>query len=231
MTAFAESAYDGIKTTAGMIGPFIKSIIIFLIRNQGFLAKNQVINEAGGSSGLYHVSHMDGLENPILISILILLFIVILCLFCYLACRFVYWVFLVLISKPPDSATAGEDKGMLSRWFSWFVYLFQHIKALLRSFSKKVNTGLQGFARLLKWGKRSGVVKEPDETPLEYAVRLQHRFKPLENEIETIISAFQLETYGQVNLIQDKIQRVNCAVKTIHRPYFWLIRVKSIWKK
>lgn len=230
MTAIAESVYAGIKTTAGLIDPFIKSILLFLFRGQGFLAKNQAANEGGGSLGLYQVSHTIGVENPILIGILIFLFSVILCLICYLVCRLVYRLFLFLISKPPDSSTTREDTGMLSRLFGWIVYLFQHINNLIRSFSRKIDDAGQGFVWLLKWGKRSGVAKERDETPLEYAIRLQHRFKPLENEIRTIISAFQLEIYGQVNLAQDKIQQVTCAVKTIHHPSFWLMRIKSIWE-
>ena len=231
MTSYAESVYTGIKITTGWIGPFIKSILLFLIRNQGFLAKNQAVNEGGGSLGLYQVSHMMGLENPILIGILIFLFSVILCLICYLVCRLVYWIFLLLISKPPETSNVREDTGMLSRLFSWIVYLFHTINNLIRSFNRKIDDAGQGFVWLLKWGKRSGVTKESDQTPLEYARRLQHRFKPLENEIKTIISAFHLEIYGQVNLAQDKIQQVTYAVKTIHRPSFWLMRIKSICKK
>ena len=229
MTAYAESVYTGIKITTGWIGPFIKSILLFLIRNQGFLARNHAVNEGGGSLGLYQVSHMMGVENPILINILIFLFSVILCLICYFICRLVYRLFLFLISKPPETSTAREGTGMLSRLFSWIIYLFHYINKFIRSFSRKIDDAGQGFVWLQKWGKRSGVAKERYETPLEYAIKLQYRFKPLENEIRTIISAFQLEIYGQVNLAQDKIQQVACAVKTIHGPSFWLMRIKSIW--
>lgn len=231
MTAFAESVYIGIKATTGLIGPFIKSILLFLIRGQGFLARDQAVNEGGGSLGLYQGSHMMGVENPILIGILIFLFSVILCLICYLVCRLVYRLFLFLISKPPVTSTARKGTGMLSRLFSWIIYLFHYTNNLIRSFNRRTDDAGQGFVWLLKWGKRSGVTKESDQTPLEYAIRLQHQFKPLENEIRTIISAFQLEFYGQVNLAQDKIQQVTYAVKTIHRPSFWLMRIKSIYKK
>ncbi len=223
MTVFAESMYTGIKITTGLIGPFMKSILLFLIKGQGFLARNQAVNEGGGSLGLYQVSHTMGLENPILTGILIFLFSVILCLICYLVCRLGYWIFLSLISKPPETSTAREVTGMLSQLFSWIIYLFNYINNFIWSFSRKIDDAGQGFVWLVKWGKRSGVAKESDQTPLEYAIRLQHRFKPLENEIRTIISAFQLEIYGQVNLAQDKIQHVTYAVKTIHRPSFWLM--------
>ncbi len=231
MTTVAESMYAGIQTTAGLTVPSIKQILLFLFRNQGFLAKNQAMNPGGGSSWLYDTSNSTGLENPIIMGIMISLLVVILCLVFYLVCRVIYRLFLALISKPPDSPIVREDSWTSAWWFRWIVSLSGHIETLKQSFSRKIENAGQGFVLLLKWGKKSGAVKERGETPLEYAVRLQQRFKPLESEIETIISAFHLETYGQVNLAQNEIQLVNYAVKTIHRPSFWPMRVKSIWKR
>jgi len=166
-------------------------------------------------------------ENQIIHTILILIFFVFFCFIGYLLFR----LFLFLLSKPRDVSGTGEGIGIITRLSGLIFLLFRYVKGLIRSFPRKIDDAAQGFTWLLKWGKRSGVAKAPDETPLEYAGRLQQRFEPLENEIRTIILTFQLEVYGKVSLTRDKIQQVNQSVKKIHSPSFWLLRIKSNWEK
>ena len=124
----------------------------------------------------------------------------------------------------------NEKIRILSILISWIIFIFQSFNSLIRSFNRKIETAGQGFIWLTKWGKRSGITKVYNETPSEYANRLQQRFGSLKNEIRTIISAFQLEIYGKVKLNHDKLQPVDSAVKTIYSPIFWWLRLKSIWK-
>jgi len=111
------------------------------------------------------------------------------------------------------------------------IYLFNCTISLIQSIRQNIDTSSQGFVRLVKWGKRSGAERKLDETPLEYAGRLQKRFQPLNKEIETIISAFQLEVYGEMATQDYKLQQISRAVKTIHSPVFWMLRIKSIFQK
>ena len=230
MTDLAQASYAAVQTAAGSIGHYIISFLRFLINARGFLAKHQEGVHGKENSGLTYVFNDDNAgmgQNFIVICILFLLFIAFLWLTGYLCYRF----YLFLMSKPSEAAHSTENTRVLSILASWIRFLFQFFQGMMRSFSRNIRDAGKGFECLTKWGKKSGVAKALDETPSEYALRLQQRFRPLENEIRTIIFAFQLEAYGEISLDPDEISQVAGAVRTIHSPAFWLLRLKSIWKK
>jgi hypothetical protein len=79
----------------------------------------------------------------------------------------------------------------------------------------------------MAWGRKSGVEKSHSETPGEYAKRLCEIFFPLENEISIIVHVFHLEIYGEVKSAGSEIARMSEALKKIHSPSFWLMRLKA----
>jgi hypothetical protein len=94
-------------------------------------------------------------------------------------------------------------------------------------FSSRIETAHTGFSRLMAWGRKSGVPKGPAETPGEYARRLCETFSVLEAEISDIVQIFHLETYGEIKLAGTEIVRMTWALKKIHSPSFWLMRLKA----
>lgn len=231
MTAIAESVYAGVKTMAGFIGPYIKTILIFLIKGQGFLAKNQAANQGPGQSGWSQILQTEQVDNPIMMGILILLAVAAICMISYLTWRLLYLHIYRLFLKPDGHAMPLNYSEILFRLLGRMIYLFNCTINLIKSIRQNLNTSRQGFVRLVKWGKRSGAERKLNETPLEYAGRLRERFQPIEKEIETIVSAFQLEVYGEMATQAHKLQQIFRAVKTIHSPAFWMLRIKSILQK
>ena len=61
----------------------------------------------------------------------------------------------------------------------------------------------QVYAKLLNWGRRSGLPHLLAETPMEYGCRLRQRFPSMRSEIGMIIDAFNHEVYGEIVLLQD----------------------------
>jgi len=231
MTTIAESGYAGIKTMTGFIGPYIKTILLFLLKGQGVLAKNQAAAQSKGRSGWFQTLETEQVDNPIIMGALILFAVATICLIFYLTWRLLYHYILRLFLKSDSPAGTKNNSEILFRLLERMIYLFNCTISLIQSIRQKIDTSSQGFVRLIKWGKRSGVKKKFDETPLEYAGRLQERFQPLKKEIETIISAFQLEVYGEMTTQAHKLQQISRAVKTIHSPVFWILRIKSILQK
>lgn len=231
MTAIAESGYAGVKNMTGFIGPYIKTILIFLLKGQGFLAKNQAATQSPDQSDWSQTLQTEQVDNPIIMGVLILLAVATVCVIFYLTWRLLYHYILRLFLKPDGPAGPINNSEILFRLLGRMIYLFNCTISLIQSIWQNIDTSSQGYVRLVKWGKRSGAERKLGETPLEYAGRLQERFQPLNKEIETIISAFQLEVYGEMAIQAHKLQQISRAVKTIHSPVFWMLRIKSILQK
>lgn len=231
MTAIAESGYAGVKTMAGSIGPYIKAIILFLLKGQGALARNEAAAQSQGGSGWFQAFDTGQVDHPVIMGILILFAAAVAGLFLYLVWRLLYLYILRLFVKPDAPVGARNFLEILSRLIGRMIYWFNIIIDFIRAIRQNPDTSLQGFVKLVKWGKRSGVKKQSAETPLEYAGRLQNRFQPLKEEIEIIISAFQLEVYGETATQPHVLLQVSRAVKKLYSPAFWVLRLKSILQK
>ena len=133
------------------------------------------------------------------------------------------------MSKQPLEPVDKKKGVLFSRLICWLIFLFNSFKIAFLAFTEKIEDAEKGFVKLTSWGRKSGMPKLQNETPVEYAKRLQQQFVPLENEIRTIVHAFHLEIYGEVRLDQTKISQMVKALKTIHSPSFWSMRIKSFW--
>jgi len=231
MTSIAESGYTGVKTMTGFIGPYINTFLIILLKGRGFLARNPAAVQGQEGSGLTQTFQAGLDDSPIIIGILILLAAITLCLFFYLIYRLIYLHFLRLFLKSNGEVEPRAEPGIWFRLLNRLIYLFHRVIGLIKSFTQNIDTANQGFVKLVKWGKRSGAERKFNETPIEYAGRLQKKFQSLEKEINTIIFAFEREVYGEITMETRKLQHVSRAVKTINSPVFWMLRIKSILLK
>ena len=229
MTSFAESGYIVLKQAAGPLSPYLIAILrfIFAPRNHpadiGMSRQNPDITDPNITLTQGYTGWADNLFFSGTLAILFLI-----CVFMtgYIA----YKIFKFLMSKQSLQPSGKEEPAFFLVLIRWLVLLFNSFKMALLALFGKVEDAKKGFIKLISWGRKSGMPKLPNETPAEYAQRLQQQFVPLENEIKTIIHAFHLETYGEMRLDQTKISQIAKALKTIHSPFFWTLRLKSFWK-
>jgi len=73
--------------------------------------------------------------------------------------------------------------------------------------------GVYPYARLQGWGARCGMPRIPNETPLEYGVRLARRFPTLGNDISWIVELYNQSVYG---LIQPNEKQIMSARRCWH---------------
>ena len=132
------------------------------------------------------------------------------------------WLFLKRAGQEPDE----EPWSLRSWWGQVKIYLFAFCRWLLRSNNGR--TALQFYIALQRWGRYSGITQVPNETPLEYAGRLSHRFPHFKSEISLIVEMFQRELYGETVLSLKQIIRTRQAWKKLHSPVKWPMRLKSI---
>lgn len=85
---------------------------------------------------------------------------------------------------------------------------------------------IQIYDNLLRWGRRSGVVADSTETPLEYGRRLKRDFRPFAEEIDTIVALFNRQVYGQRFPLRQQLSDAGRGLRRMQRPALWPSRLK-----
>jgi hypothetical protein len=86
---------------------------------------------------------------------------------------------------------------------------------------------VQLYRVFMKWGRRSGLPHLLSETPGEYGSRLQKQFPFLAGDIDTIVEAFNLAVYAEMDLDGRQITRVKLSWKRLRSFRYWPARMKS----
>ena len=99
---------------------------------------------------------------------------------------------------------------------------------LISDIFKRVDSAAMVYVRLLSWGRHSGVLKRPNETPGEYGGRLMDHFPGLNQEIRQIVDAFNREIYGLIQTGPDMLADIRKAQRRMQSIRHWPVRVK-VW--
>jgi len=227
MTFFAESGFLVLKQAAGPLSPYLIAILkfVFSVKNHPEAGRISLQNPGGSTSNSSLLPVQAGWTDHLVINfILAVFFLTVLFMISY----GVYRLFKFLMSKQPLAPVDKEKEKLFLRLIRWLFFLFASSKYAILAVTRKTEDAGKGFARLIFWGHKSGMPKFSNETPAEYAKRLEHRFVPLEKEIRTIVHAFHLETYGEARLDQAQILKMVKALNKLHSPFFWLLRIKAL---
>jgi len=229
MTGFAQSGYRVLKQVAGPLTPYLISVLrfIFSVRNR---PGNSAMVQQGQGIPDPHITLVPvqngWMEQAFSFGILAIFFLLGVVMVAYI----IHLIFKFLMSKQAVAAIDKEDTLFFSWVKKWLVWVIDFLKKIILALGGTVENGRNGFIRLLRWGRKSGMPKLQTETAAEYAKRLQQQFEPLENDIRTIVCAFEQETYGEMILDTSKLSHMAKALKTIHSPIFWPLRIRSFWK-
>lgn len=136
-----------------------------------------------------------------------------------------------LLSKTPGAKDRRNDESGLLERLQSFLAVFRLLfggAVLLLSRRKSPLTAAGLYRLLRKWGRRSGLPCAPSETPMEYAHRLKKRFPDLKNEVENIVSLFNLEVYGGRVFQTGELAQGRIASRRLRHPRFWGARLRSL---
>jgi hypothetical protein len=133
---------------------------------------------------------------------------------------------------------ARTARGGRARSAGGFVRLLRRLAAVLAAIAAflrglapwsrpRPGPGVEAFARLARWGRSSGIVRTPGETPLEYSRRLGGRFSDVRGAIETIVDCLNQELYAGVVLEADRRHDLRRASRALRAPHHWLARTLS----
>jgi len=225
----AETGYAFMKEAAGPLGPVAVEILRFLIIGRRTSGYDGASSGAAGDSqpppvfpdetawweeileALVRWGYLGLIGSALLV----------------LAVAGVWVLVRWLLSRTPSGET-GQGKGGFR-----FIRI-EKIWALLTGLRRRILARVWGprrasrlFARLLAWGRRSGVFRLPGETPGEYGTRLKGRFPDLAEQIELMIDLYHGEVYGRRRMTEGQWTAAGSAWRQLRNPVYWPSRLRS----
>jgi hypothetical protein len=121
--------------------------------------------------------------------------------------------------------TAPPLGGAPGSWRSWVRRLLCVLAALRRP-----RRPADVYARLLGWGRRSGLRPAACETPSEFGRRLAGAFPGLAGEIDGIVQAFNREAYALAPVPARQVAAAHAAWRRLRSPRQWPARGRRWWR-
>jgi hypothetical protein len=106
-------------------------------------------------------------------------------------------------------------------------YCMVYIKKIAMRIASPYKKAAEIYSALIRWGQRSGLSHDLNETPNEFGERLQHQFPALAREIDAIITAFNHECYWEKTLDDRQFTQVLMASRKLRSPVYWPLRIKA----
>lgn len=140
-------------------------------------------------------------------------------------------VLIFLILKWLFSRTAINQRVVSGRddslpWFTQLKVFFSALWRALKNVAHGYARAAELFSVLSEWGRRSGIPRLVTDTPLEFGTRLSQRFPELKAEIEAIVMALSVETYGEKRLTGIQFKSALTAWHNVRSPVHWPKRLK-----
>lgn len=138
-------------------------------------------------------------------------------------------IFLILkwlFSRTAINPRAVPDQDDSLPWFTQLKVFFLALWMALKNVAHGYVRAAELFSVLSEWGRRSGIPRLATDTPLEFGTRLSHKFPKLKAEIEAIITALSIETYGEQGLTSEQFANALAAWRTLRSPVQWPKRFK-----
>ena len=227
----AETAYGVIKVAAKPVGYILFQVLRFLYMPRGNPPKEPPPEAGLGNLKTFSESGRlpEIVEKILGWGLGSLLGLAVLALCCLILFYLLRWLFSrTSVRQKRQSRSLGYLVSLWASRFQTFLLLcWTGIRRKLKGYKKAADF----FLALLNWGRHSGLPRPPNETPMEYGLRLKSQFPFLEKEIGGIIEAFHHEVYAEIRLDSEQLAAARWAWQRLRSPLRWPSRLKSWFRQ
>ncbi|HOE18546.1 MAG TPA: DUF4129 domain-containing protein [Syntrophorhabdaceae bacterium] len=225
----ARAGYGLIKGGASYLGIIFVSLIRFIYLPKQTKAGSQPAGPQGGM-----LDRIVPADTPAWMEVVLKVLgwllgtvfgLIVLAVFAFAAFYFIKWLF-----SRTKAGRVDQERG------SFLVRAIRRLWAILALLASKARRALKGYRTaadyyiaLTQWSRRSGIRRRLNETPSEFCSRLTKRFPALEQEIGTIVAAFNREFYGDIALGSGEIAAAQLAWRKLRNPVRWLQRLRAFF--
>jgi hypothetical protein len=222
LTAASGVGYDLIKSTARPLAPILIAVITFLLGHAKSDPTAWNLSPSTDATGIPEPGEFSTWIKVLMWGGGILVLAIGLAAVGLILWYTIRWLF----QKRVGGQESRHQWKLLSWWKRLKAFLTICYEWILRTAEKK--RALEFYAALSRWGRYSGLSPKSNETPMEYGLRLSHRFPKVKTEIMLIIEMLHWEVYGETSLSPLQIKRIGTAWKKLHSPLTWPFRIKSL---
>ena len=226
LTAVAGTGYRALKIGAGFVLPVVERVLRYVFMGRGVREEPASSSPKPGEWGsLFSMNGpwMEFIEKVMKWGMKGLAVLLLLGAFSVIVFYLVKW----LLSKTARVQGGTEETHKTVPWFVrlWtaLILFYKRLLLSIRGYKKAAEL----YAVLLGWGQRSGLARFIHETPLEFGTRLDKHFPRLKSEIDVIVSAFNREVYGEVNMSGEGMRQALSAWRALRSPRHWPLRLKT----
>ena len=230
LTAAAQGGHEALKKGTGPLLPLVEGVLRFLFMHgsvrpnppEPALPEERAWHWLAAAKGAWWMGLIERVIGWGIWCSMVLFSLLVLGALLFLALR---WLF----SRSP---AAGADRGERGRRASWL----ERLRRIVALWAERLMLTIRGSDRaadfyhaLDRWGRRSGLPRSLSETAVEFGTRLGGHFPSLAAQIETIVSAFNREVYGEVKLSGEGLASARSAWRALQSPFHWLQRLRIRW--
>jgi hypothetical protein len=226
LTAVASTGYRALKSGAGFVLPMVELILrhIFMgssIREEPASSSSKpdewgsLFSASGPWMQFIEKIMKWGMEGIAVLFLLVAFGVIVF----YL----IKWLLSRTARAQGNNKTTYEIAPWFSRLLNILILLYKRLLLSIKGYKKAAEL----YAMLSGWGRRSGLTHFVHETPLEFGARLDKYFPRLKTQIDMIVSSFNSEVYGEMNLTGESMKKTISAWRVLRSPRHWLLRIKT----
>jgi hypothetical protein len=228
-TAVAETGYAVMKEAAEPLGPIVVAVLRFLFMGRRPATCCGAPSDTGGESQLpLEVADESSWWEEILevvvmwgsIGLVGAALLVLMAVGLWVLAR---W----LLSRTAPGENRTEEKPFLAFWAGRIRAFLNYLRRWFHARGRRTRLAPRLFARLLSWGKRSGVFRLSSETPGEYGARLTKRFPAFKEEVDFIVELYHGEVYGDREMTETQSSAAGAVRRRLRSPAHWPSRLRS----
>ena len=226
LTAVAGTGYRALKVGAGFVLPIVERVLRYVFMGRSVREEPASSSPKPGEwDSLFSMNGpwMEYIEKVMKWGIKGFAVLLLIAAFGVIMFYLIKW----LLSRTARAQRDTEETHIIMPWFFrlWtaLVSLYRRLLLSIRGYRKAVEL----YAVLLDWGQRSGLARFIHETPLEFGTRLDKHFPQLKSEIDVIVSAFNTEIYGEMNMSGKGMKKALSAWRSLRSPRHWPLRLKT----
>ncbi|MCG6911297.1 MAG: DUF4129 domain-containing protein [Deltaproteobacteria bacterium] len=227
----ADSLLSVLKRAAAPMQPVLINVILFLFR------PGHMRTEAGTQGGDISLPEKTGdvpaegweaaLFKILSVGLAVVTAILVACLAVYLMRLLVLW----LLKKTGDDTDDPLSMAWIWHLMAALQAFFRRLKEGAASLAGRVDNAAMVYVQLQRWGRHSGLLCRPSETPIEYGSRLTDHFPDLAGEIVMIVDAFNREVYGNRRGNRRQLFSLVAAQRRMRRMRHWPMRIGTWFRQ
>ncbi len=221
LNSAAQSGFRVLKQASVPAGDILARLLRFLFFRKTARTDSAASGAGDGSGNAGPIADGSG-DESIFVTVIIWILGILVAAAVLIAAAVFLWVALKKLFARSAVKEKSDSGSLLSKLVRLIIQaatrLVYRIKHLLMKKAESDKTVESVYAQFLTWGRRGGVPRAVNETPLEYNARLTEVYDFAGRDIDYITENYINRVYAELSPDQSQVDAVVSALKKLQKP-------------